>query len=295
VIKPDLYNPLINRAYAELAEYYECFLNPCRVAEPKDKPIVERDVQTVREEFKKRKAIDNRLDIVEANKYILDWSLNKYGQKSHGTTGAKPYEEFILTEKPVLLQLPIEPFKAAFWTEATVHPDHFIQVKSKSYSIPDEYIRKKVMVKVTDKQVYVYFENELIKIHQIPKGRRQTDLNDFPENMQAAMNKDMPYALRKNAEKICPEFGELITRILAPHAFINMRKALGLMNVASKYPTDIIAKASLIALDDYSHMTSKIFTVIIEKITEPLEEETIDISNETSCFVRNMDYFINPN
>ena len=49
VIKPDLYNPIINKAYAELAEHYECFLNPCRVATPKDKPIVERDVQTVRE------------------------------------------------------------------------------------------------------------------------------------------------------------------------------------------------------------------------------------------------------
>jgi hypothetical protein len=74
-----------------------------------------------------------------------------------------------------------------------------------------------------------------------------------------------------------------------------MKKALGLISVASKYPADIIARASLIALDDYRYMTSKIFTSIIEKLTEPQEEETIDISNETSSFVRNMDYFINQN
>jgi len=295
VIKPDLYDPTINKAYAELAEYYGCFLNPCRPGKPKDKPIVERDVQTVREEFKKRKAIDNKLDIVESNKYILDWSINKYGQRAHGTTGEKPYEEFLSVEKQTLIELPPEEFKAAFWIQATVHPDHFIQVQKKSYSIPDEHVRKKVMVKVTDKQVFVYLENELIKTHLIPKGKRQTDLNDFPENMQAAMNKDMPYALRKSAEEICPEFGELITRILEPHAFINMKKALGLISVASKYPADIIASASLIALDDYRYMTSKIFTSIIEKLTEPQEEETIDISNETSSFVRNMDYFINQN
>jgi len=295
VIKPDLYNPLINKAYAELSEYYECFLNPCRGAKPKHKPIVESDVQTVREEFNKYKAIDNKITIVEANKSILDWSINKYGQRPHGTTGFKPYEEFIQREKPALLSLPTEPFWAAHWTEATVHPDHYIQVLKKSYSIPDEYVRKKVMVKVTDKLVYVYYENQLIKVHTIPNGYRQTDLNDFPENMKAAMNKDMPYALRKKAEEIGPEFGELIIKILTPHAYINMRKALGLMHVASKYPRDIIAKASRVAVDDYRRMSSKIFTSIIEKLTEPPEEEVINISTETSLFVRDVDYFIYPN
>ena len=293
VIKPDLYNPVINKAYAELAEYYECFLNPCRVAEPKDKAIVERDVQTVREEFKKYKAIDNSINIVDANKSILDWSINKYGQRPHGTTGFKPYEEFLQAEKPAFLTLPAVPFKAAFWTQATVHPDHYIQVLKKSYSIPDQYVRKDVMVKVTDKQIYVYYENELIKTHSIPRGYRQTDLNDFPENMQAVINKGMPYALRKNAEEICPEFGDLINKILTPHAFINMRKALGLMNVASKYPADIVAGASRVALDDYRHMSSKIFTSIIEKITEPQIEQTLTISDETFHFVRDIEYFIN--
>jgi hypothetical protein len=65
------------------------------------------------------------------------------------------------------------------------------------------------------------------------------------------------------------------------------------MNVASKYPADIIAGASRLALDDYRHMSSKIFTSIIEKITEPQMEQTLTISNETSCFVRDIEYFIN--
>ncbi|MDR3501734.1 MAG: hypothetical protein P4L79_04045, partial [Legionella sp.] len=110
------------------------------------------------------------------------------------------------------------------------------------------------------------------------------------------MNTGLPYAVRKNAEEISPEFGDLITRILAPHAFINMRKAQGLLSIASRYPKDIIALASQAALDDYRHLTPKVFTSIIEKIIESNEEETsINISTETSCFVRNMDYFINVN
>jgi transposase len=296
VIKPDLYDPLINKAYNELAEYYECFLNPCRVATPKDKPIVERDVQTVREQFKIYKALNNKITLPESNKQILEWLTNIYGRRPHGTTGLKPHEEFILSEQPLLLPLPLEPFEAALWKEATVHPDHFIQVQMKRYSLPSCYVGKKVFVKVTHNHIEVYYNNQLIKMHPIPKGSRQTDLNDFPENMKAMMNTGLPYAVRKNAEEIGPEFGDLITRILAPHAFINMRKAQGLLSIASKYPQDIISLASQAALADYRHLTPKIFTSIIEKIIESNEEEkTITISNETSCFVRDMDYFINVN
>ena len=302
VIKPDLYNPIINKAYAELAEHYECFLNPCRVATPKDKPIVERDVQTVREQFRKLKALNNNITISEANKSMLDWLINAYGQRAHGTTGLKPYEEFSSTERCVLQPLALEEFEAAYWKEATVHPDHYIQVKKKSYSIPHRYVGKKVWVKVTHNLVSVFYEDRLIKEHTIPNGYRQTDLDDFPENMQSAINSGLPYAVRKNAEAICPELGELIKKILSPHAYINMRKAQGILSIAGKYPTDIVASASRAALDNYRHLSPKIFKAIIEKLTEPkvesngsTEDEQMNISNETSSYLRGMDYFIYKN
>ncbi|HUX60570.1 MAG TPA: IS21 family transposase [Ignavibacteriaceae bacterium] len=295
VIKPDLYNPIINKAYAELAEYYECFLNPCRVATPKDKPIVERDVQTIREQFRKYKALDKSITIAEANKTMLLWLTDTYGKRVHGTTGQKPYEEFINTERATLLPLAIEPFQAAYWKEAMVHPDHYIQVNKKSYSIPHQYVGKKLWVKVTHNIVSVFFEDKLIKEHTIPSGYRQTDLNDFPENMQSAMDKGLPYALRKNAEAICPEFGELINKILSPHAYINMRKAQGILYIADKYPKDIVASASRAALDNYRYLSPKIFKAIIQKLINNKEDELPGISDETSTFIRQMDYFIYKN
>jgi transposase len=36
VIKPDLYDPLLNKAFAEYAQYYGTFINTCRVATPTD-------------------------------------------------------------------------------------------------------------------------------------------------------------------------------------------------------------------------------------------------------------------
>ena len=113
--------------------------------------------------------------------------------------------------------------------------------------------------------------------------------------MQSAMNKGLPYALRKNAGAICFELGELINKILSPHAYINMRKAQGILYVANKYPKDIVASASRAALDNYRYLSPKIFKAIIEKLIEPKEDDKLNISNETSTFVRTMDYFIYKN
>src|SRR5467141_591208 len=49
VIKPDLYDPSLNRTYADLISHYDTFVDTSRVRHPKDKGKVERDVQTVRE------------------------------------------------------------------------------------------------------------------------------------------------------------------------------------------------------------------------------------------------------
>lgn len=37
VVKPDLYDPLINRAFGELASHYGCLIDPARRLKPKDK------------------------------------------------------------------------------------------------------------------------------------------------------------------------------------------------------------------------------------------------------------------
>src|SRR5882762_2693807 len=51
VDKPDLYDPKINRAYAELAEHYGVLIDPARAFKPKDKPQVERPMPYVRDSF----------------------------------------------------------------------------------------------------------------------------------------------------------------------------------------------------------------------------------------------------
>jgi transposase len=51
VDRPDLYDPKINRAYAELAAHYGALVDPARAFKPKDKARVERPMPYVRDSF----------------------------------------------------------------------------------------------------------------------------------------------------------------------------------------------------------------------------------------------------
>ena len=51
VDRPDLYDPKINRAYAELAAHYGTLVDPARALKPKDKAQVERPMPYVRDSF----------------------------------------------------------------------------------------------------------------------------------------------------------------------------------------------------------------------------------------------------
>jgi transposase len=297
VISPSLYDPQFNRVYREMAEYNGCFIDPARVGSPKDKGKVERDVQTVRAKFKELMAVHGpRITLAELNQKMRHWLSNEYGMRTHGTTGEKPYPVFVEQEHPHLLPLPQEPFEAAYWREAKVHPDHYIQVQKKSYSVPHPYVGKTVWVKVAQHTVQIYYNEQLIKQHTVPlSGNRQTDRGDFPENLQVALDRGFPRFLQERAAKIGPSFAHLVRGILTPHAYMNMRRAQGVLTLAEAYPQELIERAAR-GITPVEVKSPKHFRAFVEKLCSIENEEAyaavgLPLSEETRSFVRPADYF----
>ena len=302
VIKPDLYDPLLNRTYAEMAEFYGCFLDPCRVASPTEKGKVERDVQSVRQQFRKFLALDENADLATLNRKVRDWICSEYGQRSHGTTGLLPYQDFLENEKDLLKPLPKVPFEIPVWKRAKVHPDNYVQFGKKFFSVPHTLEEKHVWIRATEKILSIYDDRQqLIKQHLITSRTRHTDWGDFPENVRAALGDDVQRNLIVKASSVGPNFRKLIKDLLEIHAFLNLRRAQAIVRLKDDYPIADLEEAASYLIEKHIQVTPKIMKRLLEenpalsgidKTTEA--EQPPDIGEQTQSFIRPADYFLNP-
>jgi transposase len=136
---------------------------------PKDKAFVEGSVGVVSTWI--IAALRNRqfFSLAELNEAIGErlYAFNhKPFQKKDGSR-AKTFEE----EKPFLLQLPSVPFELAEWKIATVQYNYHISADKQNYSVPYEYIKQRVDVRLTSHTVEVFFEGNRIASHPRLYGR----------------------------------------------------------------------------------------------------------------------------
>ena len=79
VDRPDLYDPRVNRAYAELAAHYGCLVDPARAYQPTDKPRVERPMPYVRDSFWRGREF---ISLVQMQEAADRWSLEVAGGRA---------------------------------------------------------------------------------------------------------------------------------------------------------------------------------------------------------------------
>ena len=163
VIKNTKNETVLNRSYREMAEHYGTAVIPARPRTPKDKAFVEGSVGVVSTWV--IAALRNRqfFSLAELNEAVSEklYEFNhKPFQKKDGSR-AVAFEE----EKPFLLPLPAVPFELAMWKVATVQYNYHVSVDKQNYSVPYEYIKQKVDVRLTSHTVEVFFEGNRIASH----------------------------------------------------------------------------------------------------------------------------------
>ncbi len=289
VVKPDIYDPTIHFAYADMERHYGFVADPAKARTPEQKGKVERVVPVVRKHLLAGRQFK---DITEANQRALSWCKYEIGQEIHGTTKRKPFLVFLEEEKPLLKPLPDKPFEMPLWKECSVHPDHHVVFDRSYYSLPTRYIGKKVWVRGTQKLVQIFYQHELIKTHLRSRhpGGWATDETDYPPEKLAYLMATPTYC-RKKAAEYGPHTEKLIQEILLTHAMRNLRKAQAILRLGEKYGQDIeIACERALAFGNYRYKSLKI---ILEKgLAKP---EATPISSPLSplgqSFLRQADYF----
>ena len=286
---------ILNKAYQELAEHYGTAILPARIRSPKDKAAVEGTVGIISTFI--LAALRNRqfLSLLELNAAIgerLEAFNHKPFQKREGSRASSFAEE-----KAFLRPLPPRPFELATWKMATVGPNYHVAVERMNYSVPFEYIKQKVDIRLTRATVEVFFEGNRICSHPRLYGR----FNQY-STIQEHMPPDHQKYVQWNGErfirwavKIGSSTETAVRAILTSYKVEQQgyKSCMGLLKLADKYSPERLEGACRRALEYTPRPSLKNIQTILASGQDKVSAEQ-DVSAPSSSrygFTRGAEYY----
>ena len=292
----DWYTQELNTTYHEMAEHYNTAIIPARVRAPKDKPNAEGSVGVISTWITAALRNEQFFSLAEINKEIrrkLEEFANRPFQKKEGTR----YEIFRDEELPLLAKLPATPYELVEWKQATVQFNYHISIGGMLYSVPYEFIKRKMDVRLTDTVVEIFYNHNRIASHRRLYGRKgqySTVTEHMPEDHQKYLewNGDR---FRKWAERIGINTYTVINAILTSKGVEQQtyRSCMGLLKLAEKYSDALLEAACKKALSYTASPSYKSVKNILVTGSEKLVSETTDTktTHKAHGITRGADYY----
>ena len=177
VERADLYDPKLNRAYAELAEHYGTLVDPARARKPRDKPRVERPMPYVRDSLWRGRQFAS---VAQMQTAAVEWCLKVAGQRAcRPLDGAAPATVFQAVEADALQPLPARAFVLATWSTGKVGPDIHVKVGKALYSVPWRLIGQRLDARETWTTVQLFHNGQLVATHARASKGKRTDTSHY--------------------------------------------------------------------------------------------------------------------
>ncbi|WP_188062684.1 IS21 family transposase [Sphingobium sp. KCTC 72723] len=252
VIKACLYDPQVNRSYADLARHYGAACLPTRPRRPRDKAKVEACVGIVERWLfgRLRNVIFYSLAELNAAIALLIARLNDERVLRHfGQTRRQLFEAL---DAPLLTPLPAEPYVFAEWRARRVGIDYHVEVEHHFYSVPHRFARKPVEARLTARTVEIFLNGERIAAHMRGSGNgRHTTV---PDHMASAHRRYADWTLEKilaESARIGPCAQLLCEKILEdrPHPEQGFRSCKGILGLEKRFGAARLEAAAQRALE----------------------------------------------
>jgi hypothetical protein len=256
VDRPDLYDPKLNRSYAERAEHYRVLVDPARAGKPRDKARIERPMPYIRDSFWRGRQLGS---LAEMQATALAWCRDVAGRRAcRPLHGAAPAPVFGAVEAEALQPLPARELVLASWSTTTVGPDIQAKLARTIYSVPWRYIGQRVDARQTPTTVQLFHNGQLIATHPVKAQGKQTDYRHYPPE-KIAFRMRTPTWCRTRAQQVGPACRQVIDGLLAVTALFRLRAAQGVLGLADRHGTGRLEAAcgKALAVGDPSYRTVK--------------------------------------
>ena len=163
VTKSSKYEPIINETFADFAEHYGTTVLPTRAYKPKDKAIVENTVRILYSRIfapLRNEIFHSEKDL---NNAIIKW-LDKHNKTSFRGRNYTRHSLFKELEQKELQRLPVRKYELKYYTTATVQINNYVYFNKDKhyYSVPYQYIGKRIRIIYSDRLVEVYYKGDRI-------------------------------------------------------------------------------------------------------------------------------------
>ncbi|WLP90358.1 IS21 family transposase [Gordonia sp. NB41Y] len=233
VERPDLYDPKINRAYAEFAAFYDVVIDPARARKPKDKPRIERPMPYIRDSFWRGRTFTSVPQMQDA---AVVWCTEVYGRHSHrGIDGMPPMELFTKAEQSTLKPLPPRRFEHVVYHVGKVAADCHVKAGKALYSVPWRLIGQRVTVRTAGDIVQIFDGDEVAATHVLHLTGRSTNFEHYPPHKVAHALQTVSWC-RRQADEIGPDAVAVVAELSELNALHRLRAIQGIVGLRKNYP-----------------------------------------------------------
>lgn len=289
------YEPSLNETFEDFAEHYGTVVLPARVYKPKDKALVEGAVKIVYTMIYTQLQSKQFFSLEALNKAIGEQLEGLNNKKLSGRTYSRR-ELFNDIEAKTLSPLAKQPYQIKEVSWATVmKTGHVMLQKDKHYySVPYRFIGKKVKVVYSPKQVWIYYQHEVLAKH--PRTKSPYNYTTQKEHLAsthrfiAEWNPD--YFLNW-AKGIDPSVELVIRDVLdrKKHPEQAYRSCVGILSLSKKVGKVRLVNACKRALE-YGIINYKMVQSILEKGLDTLPDpEQEDEASPSHTNIRGKKYY----
>jgi transposase len=295
IIKSCLYDPQVNRTYADMAAHFGTAILPARPRRPRDKAKVEQAVLIVERWLLGRLRHRTFHGLADVNAAIADLMIHLNEARPIRRLGVTRRQLLEEIDRPALRFLPAEPYEFSEWKKCRVGIDYHVEVDAHYYSVPYRLARTEVEARMTVRTVEVFLKGERIAAHRRSSGNHKH--TTIQEHMPSSHRRYAGWTIdriRDDARRIGPATAALCEVILEsrPHPEQGFRACLGIVRLARPYGATRLEAAAERSLDIGARTYGSVKSILDNNLDRrPARERATDAKPIQHANIRGPRYY----
>ncbi len=288
VLKPDLYEPLLNPVYAATLAHYEVVADPARVRDPNRKGTVENAIGHTQATALKGKRFET---IEEQNVFLEHWESKWAASRIHGSE-RRQVQAMFEEERAHLQPLAVMPMQYFTDQQRTVCDDGCVRVDHCSYAARPATIGSKVLVRLYARRLEIRDPQTQALLRTHARAERPGTVV-LPDAERVFNPSRETRSILKLADAIGAHAARLCQLLFAIEGRVGQRKLWGIVHLADRYPRQMVDAACAQALDDGLHsfrhvkaITEKLVAAALQRMDAAAPQAPASMTTQDHDLIR---------